>query len=118
MDRESAEPDILWWQKLKNLRVYSGTGRVCPYGGGRHEKKEDEKANWKIEKIERRDKRREQGRAETLEELIAIGRSRGYKNPVFWARMVYNSRAKKMTPEVTFEKSGSKLFLSENGISR
>ena len=62
----------------------------------RKEKEQDEKAELeRIEKIERRDKRREQGRAETLEELIAIGNSRGYKNPVFWARMVYNSRAKK-----------------------
>jgi superfamily II DNA or RNA helicase len=98
---ESAEPDILVRQCKNCLRVYSGTGRVCPYCGTnngltRKEIEQDEKAELeRIEKIERRDKRREQGRAETLEELIAIGRSRGYKNPVFWARMVYNSRTKK-----------------------
>ncbi|OQB60154.1 MAG: type I restriction enzyme EcoKI subunit R [Tenericutes bacterium ADurb.Bin140] len=98
---ESAEPDILVRQCKNCLRVYSGTGRICPYCGEeqpktRREIEQDEKVELeRIEKIERRDKRREQGRAETLEELIAIGRSRGYKNPVFWARMVYNSRTKK-----------------------
>lgn len=98
---ESAEPDILVRQCKSCLRVYSGTGRICPYCGEeqpktRREIEQDEKAELeRIEKIERRNKRKEQGRAETLEELIAIGHSRGYKNPVFWARMVYNSRAKK-----------------------
>jgi len=98
---ESAEPDILVRQCKNCLRVYSGTGRICPYCGTnngltRKEIEQDEKAELeRIEKIERRDKRREQGRAETLEELIAIGRGRGYKNPVFWARMVYNSRNRK-----------------------
>jgi superfamily II DNA or RNA helicase len=98
---ESAEPDILVRQCKTCLRVYSGTGRICPYCGEeqpktRREIEQDEKAELeRIEKIERRNKRKEQGRAETLEELIAIGHSRGYKNPVFWARMVYNSRNKK-----------------------
>lgn len=98
---ESADPDILVRQCKNCLRVYSGTGRICPYCGEeqpktRREIEQDEKAELeRIEKIERRNKRKEQGRAETLEELIAIGHSRGYKNPVFWARMVYNSRTKK-----------------------
>ena len=34
----------------------------------------------------------EQGRAQTLEELIQLGRSRGYKNPAFWAAQIMRGR--------------------------
>ena len=37
-------------------------------------------------------KKAEQGRAKTLEQLIELGRSRGYKHPVGWARKVMASR--------------------------
>lgn len=43
----------------------------------------------------RRDKRIEQGRAETLDDLIAVGRIRGYKFPEKWAQMVYRARLAK-----------------------
>ena len=95
---ESAEPDILVRQCKSCLRVYSGTSRICPYCGAEQPKtkreiEQDEKAELeRIEAIERRKKQIEQGRAKTLEQLIAVGRERGYKNPVFWARMVYNGR--------------------------
>ena len=36
--------------------------------------------------------RREQGRAKTFEELLAIGRAKGYKNPGFWASQVMRGR--------------------------
>lgn len=36
--------------------------------------------------------RAEQGRAATFEELIQLGRSRGYKNPAFWAAQVMRGR--------------------------
>ena len=36
--------------------------------------------------------RAEQGRAATFEELIKLGRSRGYKNPAFWAAQVMRGR--------------------------
>lgn len=36
----------------------------------------------------------EQGRAQTFEELIRLGRSRGYKNPAFWAAQVMRGRRK------------------------
>ena len=38
--------------------------------------------------------RKEQGRAETLEDLIKLGRQRGYKNPAFWAARVMRGRRK------------------------
>jgi superfamily II DNA or RNA helicase len=40
----------------------------------------------------RRAKKIEQGRAETLEDLIKVGVARGYKNPKAWAIHVFNAR--------------------------
>lgn len=44
---------------------------------------------------QRRDRLREQGRADTIESLIELGRQRGYKSPEKWALFVYNSRLAK-----------------------
>lgn len=40
----------------------------------------------------RRERAREQGSARTLQELIALGAARGYKNPRFWAERIFNAR--------------------------
>ena len=40
----------------------------------------------------RKEARREQGRAQTFEELLAIGRAKGYKNPGYWASQVMRGR--------------------------
>lgn len=45
-----------------------------------------------VKRIEQIEKRREVGRARTLEDLIAVGRERGYKNPSFWAQKVMAGR--------------------------
>ena len=37
----------------------------------------------------------EQGRAQSFEELVALGRKRGYKNPAFWAANVLRGRKHK-----------------------
>ena len=42
-----------------------------------------------------RQQRREQGSAQSLEELIALGHQRGYKNPVAWAKHVLAARQTK-----------------------
>jgi hypothetical protein len=39
--------------------------------------------------------RREQGSAQTLEDLIALGQQRGYKNPAAWAKHVLAARQTK-----------------------
>lgn len=46
------------------------------------------------ERIEKKRRRKEQGAAKTLGQLIELGRSRGYKNPVGWARKVYAGRVR------------------------
>lgn len=43
----------------------------------------------------RKGARQEQGRTDTLEGLIALGRNKGYKNPEFWAKRVMAGRKQK-----------------------
>ena len=40
-------------------------------------------------------RKKEQGRADTLEDLIAVGRARGMANPTGWARHVMAGREAK-----------------------
>ena len=48
-----------------------------------------------VEKAQKKQKRVDQGKARTIDELIALGKSRGYKYPVAWARKIYSSRGGK-----------------------
>lgn len=41
------------------------------------------------------ERKKEQAKAETLDDLIRLGARRGYKNPSFWARKVWASRQRK-----------------------
>lgn len=45
----------------------------------------------------RRDEVRARAAAETLEDLIAFGQARGYKNPAGWARHVHEARMRKQS---------------------
>jgi superfamily II DNA or RNA helicase len=45
-----------------------------------------------VSRVEPRAKFREQGQASSLDDLIRLGRERGYKNPQFWAEKVWSSR--------------------------
>ena len=44
---------------------------------------------------EKKKSRQEQGRAQSFEELVRLGRARGYKNPAFWAAQVMRGRGRK-----------------------
>jgi flagellar biosynthesis/type III secretory pathway protein FliH len=83
------------------------TAPVCPYCGAEYPLHPREiKAHEDIElaritaeeaeKIEKTKKaaRIEQGRADSFESLVALGRRRGYKNPAFWAAQVLRGRRK------------------------
>ena len=59
------------------------------------EEKEGELKEIDSEEIARRRERQDQGRAQTREELIAIGRKRGFKNPSGWAHFVLMARRKR-----------------------
>ena len=53
---------------------------------------EEETARMEAEK---KKSRLEQGRASSFEELVKLGRSRGYKNPAYWAAKVMRGRNRK-----------------------
>lgn len=81
------------------------TAPVCPYCGAEyplhpreiqaHEEIELAKITAeetaRMEEIKRA-ARMEQGRAQSFEELVKLGRQRGYKNPAFWAAKIMRSR--------------------------
>lgn len=82
-----------------------GTQPICPYCGTEYPLHPREiKAHEEVElqrisaeeaarvEEEKKKARREQGRAETFEELVRLGRERGYKNPAFWAAQVMRGR--------------------------
>ncbi len=84
------------------------TAPVCPFCGTTYSLTEREiKAHESIElqrisaeeakKLEEKKKelRREQGRAQTFEQLVQLGKDRGYKNPVYYARMVMQGRRRR-----------------------
>lgn len=81
------------------------TAPVCPFCGHEYplhpreiKAKEDiELARITAEEAERvaaakKASRIEQGRAQTFEELVRIGKQRGYKNPAFWAAKIIRGR--------------------------
>jgi superfamily II DNA or RNA helicase len=43
----------------------------------------------------KKDRKREQGRAQSLQDLIQVGKQRRYKNPYAWARYIFNARQAK-----------------------
>ena len=73
----------------------------CPKCGHVYEVKyrDVDEVDGQLEKVDkevaRKSKRMEQGKAETLDDLIALGLSRGYKNPVAWATHILSARMQK-----------------------
>ena len=73
-------------------------GHVYPVVNRQPEEIEGELEEIDIE-AQRKLKKKEQGGANSLTALIALGVSRGYKNPKSWATHVYNSRVAKRMSE-------------------
>jgi len=48
-----------------------------------------------LKRVEVQIRRSEQGQAQTLQQLIALGQARRMKNPVGWARHVYAARQRR-----------------------
>ena len=75
---------------------------ACPQCGHTPEVKprEIEQVEGTLEEVKRRAalvKKREQRECESLEDLIALGKQRGYKNPTFWAQRIWQGRRAKQT---------------------
>ena len=71
--------------------VCPNCGRVYPI-----QSREIEQVDGELEEIDRaaivRERKQEQGHAQTLDDLIKVGAARGMKNPAGWARHVFNAR--------------------------
>jgi hypothetical protein len=59
------------------------------------EARELQQVDGELVEVAMRAKRREQSGAQTLQQLIALGQQRGYKNPVAWAKYVLAARQTK-----------------------
>lgn len=81
------------------------TAPVCPYCGTEyplHSREIAAHQEIELQRItaeeaarvaeQKKKSRQEQGRAQSFEELVQLGRSRGYKNPAFWAAKVMRGR--------------------------
>lgn len=94
----SREPDVLIRECKHCFRVYAGTSPICPYCGHNNGKtkkeiEQDEKAELeRITEIHRKQAKMEVGMARSEAALVEIGRRRGYKNPVYWARRILQAR--------------------------
>lgn len=73
---------------------YAYQKRRIETGGREIEEVDGELAEVDVEAI-RRERKREQADAETLEDLIALGTARGYKRPEKWAAHIYTARQAK-----------------------
>ena len=94
--KKSAPAEVTVKQCDECFFVYRPAPR-CPQCGHQPEVKarEIEVVEGVLEEVKRAaqvQQRRAQGRARTLDDLIRLGRERGYKNPEFWARKVYAGR--------------------------
>lgn len=103
--REKLEPTLVRVEQCERcFFVYEAGPEKCPACGNLQPSKvrkidavDGELAKLTKEAVEaaRKQKRREQGSAQTLEDLIALGRAKGYKNPKFWAEKVFAGRRRK-----------------------
>jgi len=73
----------------------------CPYCGAEKPKMDElpEQVDGELQELDkdavRLAKKREQGAAQSIQDLIKLGESRGYKNAAFWAAKVWTSRMAK-----------------------
>lgn len=97
----SREPEITCRECSNCFRVYRGNDPICPYCGFDNKKTrkqiavETQAELERIEKLERVNKRRQVGMAQTKEALVQIARERGYS--MGWVYYMLKSREEKKT---------------------
>ncbi len=74
-------------------------GHVFEIEGREVEEREGELVEVDPEQL-RQDRLREQGRVKGFDELVALGKQRGYKRPYAWAKFVWNARQAKRARRV------------------
>jgi hypothetical protein len=69
--------------------------RECGHVFAPQETRELQQVEGELVEVAARKRKREQGSAQSLQDLIALGHSRGYKNAVAWAKHVMYARSSK-----------------------
>jgi predicted amidophosphoribosyltransferase len=70
--------------------------QTCPDCGHEftpEQRRELQTVDGELEEVQQVDRKREQSRAHTLEDLIQVGKRRNMKNPIGWARHVMAARS-------------------------
>jgi DNA repair protein RadD len=69
--------------------------RECGHVFAPQETRELKQVDGELVEVAARERKREQGTAQSLQDLIALGQSRGYKNAVAWAKHVMYARSQR-----------------------
>jgi superfamily II DNA or RNA helicase len=69
--------------------------RECGHVFAPQETRELKQVDGELVEVDARERKREQGSAQSLQDLIALGQSRGYKNAVAWAKHVMYARSQR-----------------------
>ncbi len=105
--RAKSDEDQLTVRQCPNCYACHDPAPRCPECGHLYEIKAREIEHVDGELVEldveaiRRAKKREQASAQTYEDLVAIGRQRGYSSPHIWARHIWNARQGKARQRAT-----------------
>lgn len=115
------EPDINVQQCLSCFHVFSAGPDKCPSCGEtlpRKGRPELEVVEGELEKIDveqiRKERKREQGQARTLEDLVALGLRRGLKKPAEWAAITMAARQGRKPRPDDFGQARSLMFALRN----
>jgi superfamily II DNA or RNA helicase len=108
--RHKEKDYIPQFRRCKNcFIIFSISMKHCPECGGEPalSRKELKKIEGELQQINAAKARiavaNERKKATSLEELMALGKSRGYKNPYYWAQCVLNGRQGKYPKAVINE---------------
>lgn len=115
------EPDLSVTQCLSCFHVFRSGPDACPSCGEPLPKKgraELEVVEGELEKIDldqiRRERKREQGQARTLEGLVALGLRRGLKKPAEWAAITFCARSGRKPTAEDFARARAILHALQN----
>lgn len=115
------EPEIQVQQCLSCFHVFSAGPDVCPSCGEpmpRKGRPELEVVEGELQKIDveqiRRERKREQGQARTLEDLVALGLRRGLQKPAEWAAITMSARAGRKPRPDDFQQARSLMQALQN----
>lgn len=119
--QKDEEPDLQIQQCLSCFHVFKTGPDFCPSCGEplpRKGRPELEVVDGELQKIDveqiRRERKREQGKARTLEDLVALGMRRGFKKPDAWAAHTMAHRVGKKPTRADFQKARSLMHALQN----